>query len=191
MELNTIFLIGPQGSGKGTQAKLLADNLGFYHWDMGRILRETSQQSSDIGRTVKDLIDKGILLNDDLLLSVAKAKLLTITPETGVVFDGIPRRLGQAEFLTSFLKAQGREKFFTIFLNLPRALSLQRLLLRSQQQKRADDTREAIELRLRQYENDTLPVLDFLKTQGVFYEVDGSPSVADVTQKINSLLKVQ
>ena len=188
MDLNTIFFIGPQGSGKGTQAKLLEKRLGFFHWDMGAILREVAAGPTELGQKVKEQIDSGILLGDDLLLEVAKAKLKTIEPSMGVVFDGIPRRLWQAEFLMDFLKEQGRRHFATVFLNLPKEESLKRLLLRGQVQGRADDTREKIEFRLQQYFEDTLPVLEYLKPLSNFFEIDGRPAVDKVTASINKAL---
>jgi adenylate kinase len=191
MDLNTIFFIGPQGSGKGTQAESLTKRLGFYHWNMGAILRETATQDTELGKTVKDLIDQGILLNDQLLLDVAKAKLQTISPEMGVLFDGIPRRVGQAEFLMNFLKEQGRTNFVTIFLNIPKEESLNRLVLRARKEGRADDTKEAIELRLQQYHDDTVPVLDYLKKLSTFIEIDGTPSIEEVQKHINTSLGLE
>jgi adenylate kinase len=191
MNLNTIFFIGPQGSGKGTQAKILAKKLGFFHWDMGAILREVGRTATDLGKKVKNLIDTGVLLKDDDLYEVVTFKLDQIDPGQGVIFDGIPRRVGQAEFLLDFLKKQGRKDFATLFVNLPREESLARLLKRAEIEKRADDTREKIGFRLKQYEEDTLPVLDFLKTQSTFIEIDGTPKVEEVATKINAALGLQ
>lgn len=190
MNLNTIFFIGPQGSGKGTQAKLLAEKLGFYHWDMGRILRETAASGTELGTTVKNLIDQGVLLEDDLLLQVAASKLDTIDPQQGVVFDGIPRRLGQAEFIMNHLTQQGRSNFTTVFLDIPKEETMHRLTLRAQKEGRADDTPEKIEFRLQQYYADTLPVLDFLKTRTHFVEVDGRPEIEQVTKNIIAALEL-
>lgn len=190
MKLNTIFFIGPQGSGKGTQAKILAKKIDFFYWEMGGILRQVAQETSDLGTRVKKLIDSGVLLNDDQLYEVVDARLGQIPVHQGVIFDGIPRRVGQAEHLMDFLKRQGRQDFVTLFVNLPREESLARLLKRAEIEKRADDTREKIEFRLKQYEEDTLPVLDFLKQQSTFIEIDGQPSVEDVTKKINESLSL-
>lgn len=190
MELNTIFFIGPQGSGKGTQAKILAEKLRFFHWDMGKICRETASEDTELGKTVKDLIDHGVLLQDNLILKVATAKLETIKPTQGVVFDGIPRRLGQAQFLMNFLKKQGRKNFVTLYINLPKAETFKRLRLRSEKEGRVDDTKEAIELRLKQYTEATLPVLDYLNQETSFFEIDGTPAIPEVCVKINQALGI-
>jgi len=190
-KLNTIFFIGPQGSGKGTQAKILAAKLNFFHWDMGSILREVAASDTDLGKKVKNLIDTGVLLQDNDLYEVVTYKLDQISPDLGVIFDGIPRRVGQAEFLLNFLKKQGRQNFATLFINLPKTESLARLLKRGEIEKRADDTKEKIEFRLAQYEQDTLPVLDFLKKQGEFFNIDGQQGVEEVSKAINLALGIK
>ena len=188
MNFDTIFFIGPQGSGKGTQAKLLAARLGFFYWEMGGILREVAKDGSELGNQVKSLIDAGVLLLDDILLQVVKKKLAIIPLEQGVIFDGIPRRLGQAEFLLNHARHMGRKNFATLFIDLPKEQSLNRLLKRAEIEKRADDTTEKIEFRLQQYYQDTIPVIAYLKDQTIFFEIDGSPSVKEVTQEINQKL---
>jgi adenylate kinase len=190
MNLNTIFFIGPQGSGKGTQAKLLAKALGFFYWEMGGILRALKNEQTELAKKVTEQIDQGILLGDDLLLEVVKSKLSEIPKDQGVIFDGIPRRLGQAEFLLNALKEQGRTNFTTLFVDLPKKESVNRLLKRGEIEGRADDTKEKIEFRLEQYYNDTLPVIDFLRKNTSFFEIDGTPPIDEVTTAINKALKV-
>ena len=190
MDLNTIFFIGPQGSGKGTQAKLLAKKLYFFYWEMGGILREIAKDGSELGDQVKGLIEAGILLEDTLLLEVVKKRLSLIPLEQGVIFDGIPRRLGQAEFLLGYLNKIGRTNFVTLFIDLPKSESLARLLKRADVEKRADDTKEKIEFRLEQYYAETLPVVDFLKIQTKTFTIDGTPSVEEVTKEINKQLGI-
>src|SRR6185369_17916728 len=99
MNLNTIFFIGPQGSGKGTQARFLAKRLDFFYWEMGGILREVAAGNTVLGIRIKQLIDSGVLLKDEDLYQVVQMRLGGIPTTKGVIFDGIPRRLGQAEFL--------------------------------------------------------------------------------------------
>jgi adenylate kinase len=190
MNLNTIFFIGPQGSGKGTQAKILAKKLNFFYWEMGGILREVGSSESPLGEKIKNLIDSGVLLTDEQLYEVVDNRLGEIAHNVGVIFDGIPRRVAQAEHLMKFLLNQGRKDFATLFVNLPREESIARLLKRAEIEKRADDTREKIEFRLKQYEEDTLPVLDFLRPKSSFFEIDGTPSIEEVTKEINKVLKL-
>ena len=188
MNLNTIFFIGPQGSGKGTQARLLAKRLDFFYWEMGAILREIAAGDSILGIKIKSQIDSGILLSDEDLYQVVKMRLKQIPPTQGVIFDGIPRRIGQADFLLGFLKDQGRQEFTTLYVTLPKVESLTRLLKRAEIEKRADDTKEKIQYRLEQYYNETVPVIDYLKIQSNFVEIDGRPPVQDVAKNITNAL---
>jgi adenylate kinase len=191
MNLNTIFFIGPQGSGKGTQAKILAKRLNFFYWEMGAILRDVATTDTELGKRIKNLIDSGVLLTDEQLYEVVDNRLGEIAHDVGVIFDGIPRRIAQAEHLMQFLLKQGRKDFATLFVNLPKEESISRLLKRAEIEKRADDTREKIEFRLKQYEDDTLPVLDYLKQHSAFFEIDGQPSVEQVTKSINQSLGLE
>lgn len=189
MVIDSIFFIGPQGSGKGTQAKLLSERLGFFYWEMGGILRAMRTESTPLAKKVTETIDQGILLTDEVLLEVVKLKLSEIPSNKGVIFDGVPRRLGQAEFLLNALKDLGRKNLVTFFVDLPKEESLKRLLLRAEKEHRADDTKEKIELRLKQYQEDTVPVLDFLKNKTKFFEINGNQEVnkvtTDIFQKLN------
>jgi adenylate kinase len=189
MHFDTIFLIGPQGSGKGTQARILAEKHNLFYWEMGGVLRNLAKEETPLGKQVKDLVDSGVLLNDELLLSVVKDRLGTIPADQGVIFDGVPRRIGQAEFLLKLLKEQGRNNLITLFIDLPYEESLNRLLARAEKEGRQDDTREAIEYRLQQYEQDTIPVLDYLRQNTQFFTIDGRPPIEQVTAAINDALK--
>jgi adenylate kinase len=190
MNIDTIFFIGPQGSGKGTQAKFLAKHLGFFYWEMGGILREVAAGDTILGIKIKQLLDSGVLLSDDDLYQVVKLRLNEIPLAKGVVFDGIPRRLGQADFLLNYLKSQGRTSFATFHIDLPKEESIKRLLKRAEVEKRADDTLEKINFRLEQYQNATIPVIDFLKQNTEFFYIDGSPSIYEVTKSINKSLGI-
>jgi adenylate kinase len=189
MHFDTIFIIGPQGSGKGTQARVLAEKHNLFYWEMGAVLRNLATEPTPLGKQVKQLIDSGVLLTDDLLLSVVKERMGTIPLDQGVIFDGVPRRIGQAEFLMDFLRGQGRKNIVTLFIDVPHDESLNRLLLRAEKEGRKDDTREAIEYRLQQYEQDTVPVLDYLRQNSHFITIDGQPPVPEVTASINKALE--
>lgn len=188
MDLDVLFFIGPQGSGKGTQARIIAERLGFYHWEMGAILREEAKIDSEFGRHIADLINNGHLLDDADLLEVITDKLETMPRATGIIFDGIPRRIGQAQFLLDYLQAHGRHKFGTIFLDIPFDVSVNRLLERAHHEFRQDDTEEAIRNRLALYEKETLPVIELLRKETHLYDIDGTPPIPEVTKLINTAL---
>jgi adenylate kinase len=191
MTFDTIFFIGPQGSGKGTQARLLAEQLGFFYWEMGGILREVAKSGTELGNKVGALIDQGVLLTDDILLEVVKQKISDVPKEQGIIFDGIPRRLGQAQYLLDYLHSIGHQQYVTMFIDLPRTESLARLMKRAEVEHRKDDTEEKINFRLDQYEKDTLPVLDFLRGKSSFITIDGRPAIEEVTEAINTALQSQ
>lgn len=190
LHFDAIFVLGPQGSGKGTQMQTLAAKLGFYSWDMGKILREHRATKTVNGETVGEIIDRGQLLTDAQLLGVVAPLIAAIPSGQGVVFDGIPRRLGQAEYLLNFLKEQGRKDLATVLLEVPDEESIKRLMLRAEVQGRADDTREAIEFRLQQYHNETEPMLAYMKEHTRFFEIDGMPSIPEVTASIFAALEI-
>ncbi|MGC9599276.1 MAG: nucleoside monophosphate kinase [Minisyncoccia bacterium] len=189
MDFDTVLVLGPQGSGKGTQGKLLAAKMGFLFWEMGEILREIKAGDTPLAKKLS-VMDQGVLLTDELIIEVAKAKLATISADQGVVFDGIPRRMGQAEFLVGFLKGQKRKRPVTIFLELPREETFKRLLLRAQKEGRADDTPEAISERLRAYEEAIGPVTDYLKKETTFIAIDGCPSIEEIEKSIDAALGI-
>ncbi len=190
MKIDAIFLIGPQGSGKGTQAKMLATKLDFFHWEMGGILRAVAKEDTDLGKRTKALVDQGVLLTDEQLYDVVDDRLGQIPANIGIIFDGLPRRVAQAEHVMEFLHRQGKTNLVTLYISLPEAETMSRLLKRAQIENRADDTPEKIKFRLDQYKNDTLPVLDYLKSETRFFEIDGSKSIDKVNNTVNSTLGI-
>lgn len=187
---DAIFMIGPQGSGKGTQGKLLAEKLGFFYWEMGEILRDEAKQDTEFGRKVKAMIDQGQLVPDEDVIHTLDDALPEIIKHKRVLFDGVTRRIGQTEYLVNFLLKNGFTQFATILIQIPHEESIKRLLLRAHHEFRTDDTPEKIKFRLEQYEKDTLPAIEFLKAAGQFYEVDGVGTLEEVTTRINQALGV-
>ncbi len=187
-QIDAIFIMGPQGSGKGTQARLLADKLGFFFWEMGGILRANHDFILSNGQKVGDIIDKGGYLTDSQLIEILKLKLPEIPEGKGIIFDAIPRRIGQAEFILNWLKEKNRENLVTIFLDLPLDESLKRLLHRAETEKRVDDTPDAIQSRLKLYKEVTLPILDYMRANTKFIEIDGRLSIPEVTKEIDKAI---
>jgi adenylate kinase len=189
MQFDTIFLIGPQGSGKGTQARLLAEQLGFFYWENGQILRDIAKLGTEFGNKINEIINSGTLLGDDVMLEVVKQKIKEIPIEQGLIFDGLPRRMSQAVFLLPYLREIGHATFVTLFIDLPRTDSLSRLLRRANLEHRADDTEVKINYRLDQYEHDTMPMLDYMRAWTKFITIDGRPPIEEVTKAINIALR--
>jgi adenylate kinase len=189
MDFDTLFFIGPQGSGKGTQAKRLGERLGFFYWEMGGVVRQVSQEDTPIGHKARAMHDSGVLLPDDFLIEIIKMRLSSIPESQGLIFDGVPRRIGQAEFLLDYLEQIHHTRMATIFIDLPREESISRLLARAATENRPDDSREAIEFRLTQYEQDTVPVLDYLRPRTRFITIDGSPPIEEVAAAIDTALQ--
>ncbi|RJP44606.1 nucleoside monophosphate kinase [Candidatus Parcubacteria bacterium] len=190
MEFDAVLVIGPQGSGKDTQASVLANWLGFFFWETGATLRRSEDVITSSGERAGDILKSGRLFTDEELMSVVEKELKKLPRDRGIVFEGIPRRVSQAELLLGFLESLGKKRIATIFLDLPKEESIKRILLRAKKENRADDTREAIGQRLAHYEADTVPMLDFLKRRTAFFEIDGRPSIEEVTKSVNKALGI-
>ncbi|RJQ29580.1 nucleoside monophosphate kinase [Candidatus Parcubacteria bacterium] len=188
MEFDAVFIIGPQGSGKNTQASVLAARLGFFFWETGATLRKNADTMLSSGERVGDILKSGRLFADEELMEVIEEELRKLPRDKGIVLEGIPRRVSQAELILKFLESIGKHQFATIFLDLPKEESIQRLLLRAEKEGRSDDTREAIGRRLAAYHADTVPMLEFLKGRTAFFNIDGRPSVEEVTRSVNKAL---
>jgi adenylate kinase len=135
-------------------------------------------------------INKGVLLTDETVAEVLKDKLISLAPNQGVIFDGVPRRVGQADFLLDFLSGQKRRPVVTIFITIPREESVHRLMLRAEKEARVDDTPEGINTRLKYYEDVIKPTMEYLKGKTRFFEIDGTPSVDVVEQSIDAALGI-
>lgn len=188
MEYRAIFIAGPQGSGKGTQGKKLADKLGFLFWGMGGILRDMESDLQFAARI--SMLDKGTLLPDEIIIEILQKRLEDIPKDKGIVFDGVPRRVAQAEFLIGYLRERGCKNIATVLLSLPRQESIKRLVSRAEKEGRADDTPEAIERRFEYYDEMMPPLIEYLKKTTNFFEVDGSVSVEGVERSINDALGI-
>lgn len=187
---DVIFFIGRSGAGKGTQARALAQRLDFFYWEMGAVLRKEAEVPTQLGREIKQAIGKGAFLGDEHILPVVESHIEEVPKEKGIIFDGTPRRLSQAEFLVGLLHGLGRKNLVTIFLDVPRDNSIDRLRHRAEIEHRQDDTGEVIAHRLDQFDEETMPILDYLQTVTKFYRIDGRPPVEDVTKTIHEVLVI-
>ncbi|KKS92657.1 MAG: Adenylate kinase [Candidatus Collierbacteria bacterium GW2011_GWB1_44_6] len=181
-----LIILGPQGSGKGTQAKLIAEKFGMIHVSSGDLLREAAKQDTDKGRLLADLLTTGQLIPFDTVLEVTEPVLLSA--KNGFILDGTPRDLMQAEYLDWYLGERNIKIDKVIFLNIPRDISLARLASRAKIENRTDDTPEGIHARLDIFDNETLPVIDYFRKQGKVVDIDGTPEpqiiFADIVNKL-------
>ncbi len=182
-----IIILGPQGSGKGTQAKLLAEKYGLTNISSGKRLREFAKGDSDKAKLIADLLTTGALLPFDTVMEVIEPDL--VGAKTGFIIDGTPRDLMQAEYLDWYLGQRNITIDKVIHLDIPREVSLERLAKRAQIENRSDDTPEAIHERLDIYEKDTMPVIDYYRKQGKMIDVNGVGEVQDIFNDIVSKLE--
>jgi adenylate kinase len=179
-----LLIVGPQGSGKGTQGVLIAEAFGIPAISTGDVFRAAVSAGSELGRQVQAVIAAGDLVSDELTSAVVRDRLSQEDAAGGFLLDGYPRNLAQVGDLDGFLAARGEELDAVIQLEVPRDESIARLSLRAQQQGRTDDTEEVIANRLAIYERETAPILDVYRERGIVLRIDGVGTLDAVTQRI-------
>jgi adenylate kinase len=180
-----ILILGPQGSGKGTQAKLIAAAHGIPHVATGEILRSAVAEGTELGLRVQPILERGDLVPDELMVDLIRARLVD---EDGFILDGFPRTVPQAEALDAMLDEIGKPLDVVLLLQVSDDVSLERLLGRRAAEGRSDDAPEAIRNRLRLYHELTEPVVERYRTKGTLVAVDGERPVDDVAREIEDAL---
>jgi adenylate kinase len=181
-----LVILGEPGSGKGTQAKLLAEKLSLAHISSGDLLREFAQGDSPKAKIVADLLKTGQLLPFEMVLEVCEPKLKE--SKSGFVLDGVPRNRSQAEYMDSFFKENGLTLDLVIYLTLTDEEALKRLLKRAQLEDRSDDNEMVIRERLKVFHEATQPIIEYYRQQGKLLEIDGLPPIEPIHQDIISKL---
>jgi len=180
----TFIFLGPPGSGKGTQAQVLADELAILHISTGEILRQAIADRTPLGEQAQSYMDRGELVPDELLLDLIQERLTHPDASRGWILDGFPRNVSQASFLDRLLEKIEQTSDHIINLDVPAETLVQRLLSRG----RKDDSEETIRRRLVVYQEQTAPVIDYYQRQGKLAIVDGDLQPEAVTQALKDLI---
>jgi len=173
-----ILLLGPQGSGKGTQAKRISAEYGVPQIATGDMLRAAVASDTPLGLQVKPILERGELVPDALMIDLIRERLEEPDAAEGFVLDGFPRTTPQADALDSMLREIARELTVVFALQVSDEICIERLLKRAREERRTDDTPDAIRTRLVLYHRETEPLIEHYRTQGVLIPVhaDGSPN---------------
>jgi adenylate kinase len=188
MPLN-VLLLGPQGAGKGTQAARISTEYGIPHIASGEILRAEMGADTELGRSVKETIELGDLVPDDVMIELIRNRLEQPDTESGFVLDGFPRTTVQAEALDTMFNDIGRNFSVAFALQIPDEVAFDRLRRRAEVEGRADDTDEAIQRRLDNYHRETEPLIEYYRTRGNLIPIHGARSENEVFAEIQRALE--
>lgn len=179
-----LVMIGPPGAGKGTQARKIAEKYNVPHISTGAILRAEVAKATELGKAVEGVMARGELVADDIVLELIDNRLSEPDCDAGFILDGFPRTIAQAEGLETILAKQDKGSIRVIDLAVPDEELMSRLLAR----KRADDTEETINNRIKVYYEKTQPLLDYYSGKGLLVRVNGNQSIEGVFDEIDAFL---
>jgi adenylate kinase len=184
-----ILILGPQGSGKGTQARRIAEEYGIPHIATGDILRAEIASGSELGQRVRPIVESGSLVPDELMIELIRSRLSAPDAAEGFVLDGFPRTLAQAEALDEMLREIGRDLTVVFELQVPDEVCIERLLGRAREEGRSDDTPEVIQRRLDLYHQQTEPLVEHYRAASKLVGIHGDRPVDEVFSEIQSALE--
>jgi adenylate kinase len=180
-----IILFGPPGSGKGTQAAIISERFSLPHVSTGQMLRDEVAAGSELGGEVAPIMKGGGLIPDDMMVRIIEHRLSQPDADTGVLLDGFPRTVPQAEELDEMLERTGREIGVVLFFDVPESELRKRIAHRAELDHRADDTPEAFIQRMREYEAKTAPVIEYYQDRGTRIEfVNANAPIEAVTDSV-------
>ena len=174
IKMKNIVIFGAPGSGKGTQSDLMIEHYGLGHISTGDVLRNEIKKGTELGKTAQQFIDNGQLIPDDLMISILASVYDSFgRGHKGVIFDGFPRTIPQAEALKKMLDERGDKVAAMIELDVPEDELMKRLIQRGKDSGRADDNEETIKKRLVVYHSQTQPLIEWYKQEGLHYHING------------------
>lgn len=185
-----IVILGPPGSGKGTQAAMLVEELGVPHISTGALLRNAAKRGTALGLQAKAITDKGELVPDDIMSDMIEERLSRGDVANGFLLDGYPRTVTQAKSLDDMLARLGKPVQEALHIDVDPELIIKRIAKRAKEEGRSDDTVETVRNRMRVYAEQTAPVADYYEDQGLLTRVLGDGNKEEILQRILSVLKV-
>ena len=188
--MSNLIFFGPPGAGKGTQAKIISKFLNVSHLSTGDILRKKLLDKDDLANELQKIMSTGNLVSDEILNSIVASRLKDELVN-GFILDGYPRTLKQSDFLNNFLLESSISIDYIFNISINFETLKERILKRSAEESRDDDNVEALETRYTEYLNSTQRVSDFYKSKNpsIFFEIDGSSHIQEITNKIKEFLK--
>lgn len=189
--MKNIVIFGAPGAGKGTQSDKLIEKYGLGHISTGDVLRNEIKNGTELGQTAKGYIDNGQLIPDDLMVTILASVYDGFGKEhAGVIFDGFPRTIPQAEALKKMLAERGHQVAAMIELSVPEDELMARLLNRGKLTGRSDDNEETIKKRLDVYHNQTAPLIEWYENEGIHHHVEGLGTVDEIFDRICAVVDV-
>ena len=179
-----ILLIGPPGSGKGTQGERLAQRLGIEHIAAGDLLRAEVQHEPPLGKRVSDIMAKGELVPDAVILGLLMPRVLAAADANGYLLDGFPRSLEQAVEARKLAELAGAAPDAVVYLDVPREELVRRILARAATEGRADDNEETVQNRLKVFDEATSPLVEHYRERGWLHVIDADQDEDAVTAAI-------
>jgi adenylate kinase len=183
-----LLLLGPQGSGKGTQAARIAAEYVIPHVATGDMFRTAMEAGTELGRRIRPLYEAGELIPDDVTIELIEERLAEDDARNGFVLDGFPRNLAQAQALDVMLSAIGRDLDAILFFDVPESVVRERIAGRAQAEHRTDDTPEALARRLAIYYEQTVPVVEHYRASGKLVQLHADRTIDEVFAEIQRAL---
>lgn len=186
-----IVIMGAPGSGKGTQAALIVKELDLDHISTGDLLRGAVAAGTELGKKAKEVMDRGELVSDEIVLGLLEERLLQENTKNGFILDGYPRNIAQAEALNGLLERIGQPVEEALQIDVDEEQVVTRIAKRAALEGRSDDTEETVRNRLKIYGEQTAPVVDYYAHKGILSRVLGEGSIEEVFQRIQGVLQIQ
>jgi adenylate kinase len=189
---NVIVILGPPGSGKGTQGKMLAAFLNYNYLSMGQYLRNYTLRETELARKVKAAIDSGKIIPDEWMVHIFKEAIENLPDAPGMLLDGFPRDIGQAPILDIFMQEHLTNSLKVLFLEVEKEDLLKRIEHREKvgHEMRADDDPKVISTRFEEYENKTFPLKKYFESKGVLIPINGNQSIEGTHHEIMQKLEL-